>query len=183
MRSQSRQDARFREIIERKPGGFELDDRRWLAGAAALTRGSPLHETMRSRYHPPLLGSDNRSRPPYSFLCPIKMAELDGSERCFCDRKELVELRGFDACSGKHGVCLPTMVDLMLKEMHEEAIAPFRLYLRFTIDPHDTVKEIRRQRIADCDQTFVDGSLSRLQFGKRRTWNGVLPGFWPEPPT
>jgi hypothetical protein len=63
-------------------------------------------------------------------------------------------------------VCLPTMVDLVLEEMHEQAVAPFGLYLRIAIDPHNAAKELRRQRIADCDQAFVDSGLSTLQFSK-----------------
>ena len=62
-------------------------------------------------------------------------------------------------------MCLPKMVDLVLEEMHEQAVAPFGLHQRIAIDPHDAAKEVRRQRIADCDQALVDSSLSTLQFG------------------
>ncbi len=58
------------------------------------------------------------------------------------------------------------MVDLVLEEMHEQAVAPFGLYPRVAIDPHDAAKEIRRQRIADCDQALVDSSLRMLQFAE-----------------
>lgn len=63
-------------------------------------------------------------------------------------------------------MCLPTMVDLVLEEMHEQAVAPFGLYARIAIDSHDAAKEFGRQGIADCDQALVDGSLSTLQFGR-----------------
>ena len=77
----------------------------------------------------------------------------------------------------------PAMVNLVLEQMHEQAVAPFGLHLRVAIDPHDVVEQGRRQRVADSDQTRVDCSLSPLEFSKRRTWNLVLPGFWPEPST
>ncbi len=56
------------------------------------------------------------------------------------------------------------MMDLVLEEMHEQAVAPFALYPWIAIDPHDVVEEEGRQRIADCDQALVDGSLSKLEF-------------------
>ena len=105
-------------------------------------------------------------RSPHRFFGPTKIVELVGSQRGFRDRKELVELRGADDCCGEHCVCLPTMVDLVLEEMHEQAVASFGLYLRITIDPYNAAKELRRQRIADCDQAFVDSGLSTLQFSK-----------------
>jgi hypothetical protein len=58
------------------------------------------------------------------------------------------------------------MVDLVLEEMHEQAVAPFGLYPRIAINPHDAAKEVRRQRIADCDQALVDSSLSMFEFSK-----------------
>jgi hypothetical protein len=48
-------------------------------------------------------------------------------------------------------VHLSTMMDLVLEEMHKEAITPLGLYPRTAIYPHDAAKHIRRQRIADCD--------------------------------
>jgi hypothetical protein len=54
------------------------------------------------------------------------------------------------------------MVDLVLEEMHEQAVPPFGLYLRIAIDPHNAAEELRRQRIADCDQALVDSGLSTL---------------------
>ena len=71
---------------------------------------------------------NNWSWPPHSFFGPTKTIELDGPKRCFCDRKKLVELRWFDGCCGEHGVCLPAMVDLVLEEMHEQAVASFSLH-------------------------------------------------------
>jgi hypothetical protein len=44
------------------------------------------------------------------------------------------------------------MVDLVLEEMHEQAVAPFGLYPRIAIDPRNATEELRRQRIADCNQ-------------------------------
>jgi len=56
------------------------------------------------------------------------------------------------------------MMDLVLEEMHEQAVAPFGLYPRIAIDPHDVVEEQGRQRIAGCDQALVDSSLGTLEF-------------------
>jgi hypothetical protein len=42
-------------------------------------------------------------------------------------------------------VCLPAVVDLVLEKMHEQGVAPFGLYLRIAIDPHDAAKAVRRQ--------------------------------------
>jgi hypothetical protein len=60
----------------------------------------------------------------------------------------------------------PPMVDLVPEEMHEQAVAPFGLYPCIAINPHDAVKEVSRQRVADSDQALVDSSLSTLEFGK-----------------
>jgi hypothetical protein len=68
----------------------------------------------------------------------------------------------------------------VLEEMHEEAVAPFDLDTWITIDPHDAVKEIWRQAVTDRDQALVDSRLMTFQFGKRRTWNAVLPRGQPE---
>jgi len=78
-------------------------------------------------------------------------------------------------------VRLPTVVNLVLKEMHEKPVAPFRLYQRIAIDPHITIKQIRRQCIADYDQSLVDSSLSTLQLCNGWTWHLLRPRFWPEP--
>ena len=50
------------------------------------------------------------------------------------------------------------MVDLVLEQMHEQAVAPFGLHPRIAINPHDAAKEVRRQRIADSDQALVDAA-------------------------
>src|SRR6202171_6610798 len=67
--------------------------------------------------------------------------------------------------------------------MHEQAVAPFGLYLRIAIDPHDAVKQVRRQRIAHGDQALVDIRLGPPECGKRWTWNAVCKSLWPEPST
>src|ERR1700733_1656196 len=76
---------------------------------------------------------------------------------------------------------LPAMVNLVLEEMHEQAVAAFGLNPRVAIDPHGAAEEGRRQRVADSDQAVVDCSLGGSEFGQRATRNLVLPGFWPEP--
>ena len=55
---------------------------------------------------------------PHRLLRPAKFAEFGGSQRRFIDCEELVELRRLDVCFRKHGVGLPAMVDLVLKQVH-----------------------------------------------------------------
>src|SRR5947208_2103814 len=74
-------------------------------------------------------------------------------------------------------------MDLVLEQMHEQAVAPFGLHPRVAIDTHDAVQQRRRQRIADGDQALVGGGLSTLELCQRWIWNLVFPGFWPEPST
>src|SRR5262249_31204550 len=125
----------------------------------------------------------NSLRPPHSFFSPAKTSELGRPQRCFCGRKKLVELRRLDGGPGEHGVRLSTMVDLVLEEMHEGAVAALCLYPRLAIYSHDATKQVRRQRIADRDQALVGSCLSTLQFCSGRTGNLVHPSFWPEPST
>src|SRR6267142_1372363 len=103
---------------------------------------------------------------PTQFLRSNQDYRTRWPEAALLRSKKLVELRWFDGCCGEHGVCLPAMVDLVLEEMHEQAVAPFALYPRIAIDPHGAAKEVRRQCIADCDQALVDDNLSTLQLGK-----------------
>ena len=60
-------------------------------------------------------------------------------------------------------MCPATMVDLVLEEMHEEAVASFGLHPRATIDPRDAAKEVREKgtfTYLDSDaKTDVDQAL------------------------
>jgi len=47
---------------------------------------------------------------------------------------------------------LSTVVDLVLKQVHQQAIASFDLDTRTSIDPHLAVQQGRCQRVADADQ-------------------------------
>src|ERR1700751_1810575 len=123
----------------------------------------------------------NPSSPPDRLLAPAEIVELSGPERRLAGGKELVELRRRDARCREHGMGLAAMVDIMLEEMHQEAIAPLRLHAGVAIDPHGAGKTIRRQCLANRNQAPIDRSLSGPQLGERGTWNGILPGPWPEP--
>ena len=52
---------------------------------------------------------------------------------------------------------LSPMVDLMLKQMHQEAIAPFGLHPRIAIDTHDYVEAVSREALANLDKASIDG--------------------------
>ena len=54
-------------------------------------------------------------------LGPAKLAKLDGAQRCFCDREELVELRWRRRGTAEHCVRLATMTDLVLEKMQQAA--------------------------------------------------------------
>ena len=75
------------------------------------------------------------------------------------NREELVQLGRLDSGSGKHAVCLPSMMDLMLKQVHQQTIAPFGLYPAIAIDMHGFVETVSGQTLADFDETLIDGGL------------------------
>ena len=81
-------------------------------------------------------------RLPHGLLSPAEFAEFFCPQMCLINREELIQLGGLDSCSGKHGVCLPPMMDLMLKQMHQQTIAPFGLHPRFAIDLHHLVETV-----------------------------------------
>src|SRR4029077_9628695 len=120
---------------------------------------------------------------PHSVFTPAEALELGLPERRFRDREELIELRRRDGRSGEHRMGLASMVGLMLKKMHQQAVAPFGLHPRLAIDPHDAVEQLWRQCIAHRDQAAVDRRLCGFQFRNRRTGDFVLPGLWSEPAT
>jgi hypothetical protein len=67
---------------------------------------------------------------------------------------------------------LPTMVNLVLKQVHQQAIASFNLDTRASIDPHLAGQQGRCQRVADTDQTLVHRRLSprKLCNSWKRNW-------------
>lgn len=77
---------------------------------------------------------------------------------------------------------LSAMMDLMLKQMHEQAVAALCLHPRVAIDTHDLAKPVCCERAADCNQAFVDGDLSLLERGNGRVRDIVLKALGPSQP-
>lgn len=50
---------------------------------------------------------------------------------------------------------LAAMVNLVLEQVHQQAVAPLDLDAGVAIDPHVDVEHIGRKRVADSDQAFV----------------------------
>ena len=69
----------------------------------------------------------------------------------------------------------------MLKQVHQNPVAAVGLHPRIAVDPHGTVETLRRQRIADGDQAFINGGLSDCQFRNGGAWYVALPRHRPEP--
>src|ERR1700688_5292621 len=97
-----------------------------------------------------------RLRPPHGLLSPTEVAEFPCPQRRLIDREELIQLGRLDGRSGEHAMCLPPMMDLMLKQMHQQTIATFGLYPRVAIEFHHFVEAVRGQTLADIDETLVN---------------------------
>src|SRR5690349_17608609 len=67
------------------------------------------------------------------------------------------------------------MMNLMLKQVHQNPVAAVGLYPRISVDPHNIVEKLWRQRIADSDQAFINGALGDRQLRNGREWYVVLP--------
>jgi hypothetical protein len=65
----------------------------------------------------------------------------------------------------KHAVGLPPVMNLMLKQMHQQTIVPFGLYPRITIDLHHFVETVCGQTPADLDKALIDGGLIEAKIG------------------
>jgi hypothetical protein len=75
------------------------------------------------------------------------------------------------------------MMDLMLKQMHQQAVAPFGLYLRIAIDAHHLVETVGGQALADFDKTTIDRGLLVSKIGNRRARHRIFPRSRPKPST
>lgn len=84
-------------------------------------------------------------------------------KRRFRRREKLVELRRPDDCVGQHRMRPAPMINLMLKQMHQQSIASFSLYYRFALMPNVAIKKIRGERIANSDQPPIDLSFRALK--------------------
>src|SRR5215472_206533 len=76
---------------------------------------------------------------------------------------------------------LSAMMNLVLKKVHEQAIAAFDLDVLASIDPHLAVQRGWRERVAGTHQTLVHRRLSWRKLGKSRKRNRIFPGLRPEP--
>mgnify|MGYP006915176382 CR=1 FL=1 len=87
---------------------------------------------------------------PDIILSPAELREFGSSKRRLACSEEFVQLRRGDDRSGQHGVHLPAMMDLVLKEMHQQPVAALDLYARVAVDPDGAaerygIKGFRRQ--------------------------------------
>src|SRR6476619_490307 len=71
---------------------------------------------------------------------------------------------------------LSTMVNLVLKSVHQQAVASFNLDTSTSIDPHLAAQQGRCQRVADTDQTLVHRRLSPRKLCKSWKRNWIFPG-------
>src|SRR5262249_20111643 len=62
---------------------------------------------------------------------------------------------------------LTTMMDLVLKHVQQQAVAPFALNASIAVYPYDTAERGLGQGLADGDQSLVDGRLLALQISHR----------------
>ena len=76
---------------------------------------------------------------------------------------------------------LSTMVNLVLKQVHQQAVASFNLDMRSAIDPHLAAQQGGCQRVADTDQTLVDRRLNPRKLRKSWKRNGIFEGRWSKP--
>ncbi len=76
---------------------------------------------------------------------------------------------------------LSTVMDLMLKQVHQQSVAALGLHAGVSVDPDEAVEQLRRQRITEREQALVHGGLGRLQLGEQGIRHLVLPGRRPEP--
>src|SRR5262245_49427581 len=68
------------------------------------------------------------------------------------------------------------MVNLVLKQVHQQAIASFNLDTGTSIDPYLAAQQGRCQRIADTDQAPVHRRLSLRKLCKSWKRNWIFPG-------
>ena len=73
------------------------------------------------------------------------------------------------------------MVDLMLKKVQQQAVAPLRLHTGIAIDPHEAVERLIGQALANDDQAPVHRLLFPLELCHSRARQLVGPGLRAEP--
>jgi len=113
--------------------------------------------------------------PPNCRLCPSELVELGGAQRRLCDREEFVELRRRYGGAAEHRMRLAAMVDLVLKQVQQEAIGPLRLHARAEVHLNDPVWPGFVERIAPGDQASIDRRLGGPQLRDRGTGNWIGP--------
>ena len=76
---------------------------------------------------------------------------------------------------------LPTVVNLVLNEMHQQPIAPFNLDPDISIDPHFAAQRSGRQGVADPDEALVHRRLGSRKLSKGRKRHFIFPGLRSQP--
>lgn len=71
-----------------------------------------------------------------SRFAQARFGEVGGAQFCVDIEKKFGELGRRDRCSGKHGIHLPTMMDLMLEHMFEQPRTRFLLFCARTQKGH-----------------------------------------------
>ena len=64
---------------------------------------------------------------PNCRLSPSKFVEFNRTQRCLCNGEEFVELGRRHGRAAEHRVRLTTMMDLVLKQVQQEAVRTLRL--------------------------------------------------------
>ncbi len=116
-------------------------------------------------------------RLPDGLLRPAECDEFLRAQVRLADAEEFIELRRLDGRCRQHRVGLPAVVDLMLEEMHQKAVAPFALHGLDAIDLDDCIAGCVGECVAVRDQAPVEIRLRAFQCAARRIGHAVLPGF------
>src|SRR5581483_3630665 len=110
-------------------------------------------------------------------LGPAQLRELGGAQRRFTDREKFVELRRLDTGAAQHGVSLAAMMNVVLEQMHQQAVAALLLHPRAAMDANDLLREVVfAQPVAEGDQAVVDRALRPRQLGHGAARLFIGPG-------
>jgi hypothetical protein len=66
-------------------------------------------------------------------------------------------------------------MDLVLKQMHQQAITPFGLYARSAIDSHHFVEAAGRQTLADRDEPLINCGLLLPKISNSCARHRIIP--------
>src|SRR5579872_808512 len=110
-------------------------------------------------------------------LGPAQFRELGGAQRRFANREKFVELRRLDTGAAQHGVSLAAVMNVVLEQMHQQAVAALLLHPRAAMDANDLLREVvLAQPVAEGDQAVVDRALRPRQLGHGAARLFIGPG-------